>query len=75
MNEWIKANPEIVALRNERGNYNIKMILLTSFIIVALRNERGNYNFLSTRWTPRGIVALRNERGNYNLCSKWCCSF
>ena len=34
----------IVALRNEKGSYNIKLGLNTPLTIVALRNEKGSYN-------------------------------
>ena len=35
---------KIVALRNEKGSYNNKIIDRPFFYIVALRNEKGSYN-------------------------------
>ena len=34
----------IVALRNEKGSYNLTFAALTFAAIVALRNEKGSYN-------------------------------
>ena len=34
----------IVALRNEKGSYNLELRIKTSVLIVALRNEKGSYN-------------------------------
>ena len=34
----------IVALRNEKGSYNIPYPYPTNQLIVALRNEKGSYN-------------------------------
>ena len=34
----------IVALRNEKGSYNVKVIFEGRLKIVALRNEKGSYN-------------------------------
>ena len=34
----------IIALRNEKGSYNIKMITTYTINIIALRNEKGSYN-------------------------------
>ena len=34
----------IVALRNEKGSYNLQKAANTIMIIVALRNEKGSYN-------------------------------
>ena len=34
----------IVALRNEKGSYNIKPFNTSNRKIVALRNEKGSYN-------------------------------
>ena len=34
----------IVALRNEKGSYNVKLPLFLFRHIVALRNEKGSYN-------------------------------
>ena len=34
----------IVALRNEKGSYNLRMVYWLFFKIVALRNEKGSYN-------------------------------
>ena len=35
---------KIVALRNEKGSYNITIPNAISTYIVALRNEKGSYN-------------------------------
>ena len=56
----------IVALRNEKGSYNISLILLFPMVIVALRNEKGSYNTHRTPYPLQQIVALRNEKGSYN---------
>ena len=37
----------IVALRNEKGSYNVVVIDEAQNIIVALRNEKGSYNSVS----------------------------
>ena len=34
----------IVALRNEKGSYNLMAFCTAKSIIVALRNEKGSYN-------------------------------
>ncbi len=34
----------IVALRNEKGSYNLRHYGHTVILIVALRNEKGSYN-------------------------------
>ena len=34
----------IVALRNEKGSYNLKAFDMLRQTIVALRNEKGSYN-------------------------------
>ena len=34
----------IVALRNEKGSYNVRQDKKPVFDIVALRNEKGSYN-------------------------------
>ena len=34
----------IVALRNEKGSYNVAAGALFKGLIVALRNEKGSYN-------------------------------
>ena len=36
---------KIVALRNEKGSYNVAFRATTKAIIVALRNEKGSYNY------------------------------
>ena len=56
----------IVALRNEKGSYNIVMLLLNVVLIVALRNEKGSYNQTDKLSVIAVIVALRNEKGSYN---------
>ena len=35
---------EIVALRNEKGSYNVVEGEASAPVIVALRNEKGSYN-------------------------------
>ena len=35
----------IVALRNEKGSYNLTPFATSLLDIVALRNEKGSYNF------------------------------
>ena len=34
----------IIALRNEKGSYNINNAIFHRFFIIALRNEKGSYN-------------------------------
>ena len=34
----------IIALRNEKGSYNLGLLDLNQPIIIALRNEKGSYN-------------------------------
>ena len=34
----------IVALRNEKGSYNLTVYAIKLHLIVALRNEKGSYN-------------------------------
>ena len=34
----------IVALRNEKGSYNLHLVTFRHCLIVALRNEKGSYN-------------------------------
>ena len=34
----------IVALRNEKGSYNMGYLSMLTMMIVALRNEKGSYN-------------------------------
>ena len=58
----------IVALRNEKGSYNIKPTDTFKTDIVALRNEKGSYNVGLISKYAIWIVALRNEKGSYNLC-------
>ena len=36
--------PFIVALRNEKGSYNLNQMRRYRRFIVALRNEKGSYN-------------------------------
>ena len=38
----------IVALRNEKGSYNLTKIKTNLILIVALRNEKGSYNSSKT---------------------------
>ena len=56
----------IVALRNEKGSYNLSIIPLCVSYIVALRNEKGSYNEYNIKFLYLLIVALRNEKGSYN---------
>ena len=34
----------IIALRNEKGSYNLIMVVDMLAVIIALRNEKGSYN-------------------------------
>ena len=34
----------IIALRNEKGSYNIAIVDKDGGLIIALRNEKGSYN-------------------------------
>ena len=34
----------IIALRNEKGSYNLVIGEISFFFIIALRNEKGSYN-------------------------------
>ena len=34
----------IIALRNEKGSYNMEMMYELNYLIIALRNEKGSYN-------------------------------
>ena len=46
-------NNKIVALRNEKGSYNINNEIDSISRIVALRNEKGSYNpfaCIPSRW-------------------------
>ena len=36
----------IIALRNEKGSYNINFLVNSLIKIIALRNEKGSYNLL-----------------------------
>ena len=60
------AYAEIVALRNEKGSYNLDNDIETFEDIVALRNEKGSYNNGGGLAGCLRIVALRNEKGSYN---------
>ena len=60
------ASSVIVALRNEKGSYNLKGVGCNLANIVALRNEKGSYNYPTKTGIVYGIVALRNEKGSYN---------
>ena len=57
----------IIALRNEKGSYNIHTNESLQSLIIALRNEKGSYNFLIIFKREKEIIALRNEKGSYNL--------
>ena len=65
----------IVALRNEKGSYNVSNRLVRHFRIVALRNEKGSYNHYHIHKTPLGIVALRNEKDATLTCNSNLLSF
>ncbi len=52
----------IVALRNEKGSYNLMFLMCLMVVIVALRNEKGSYNPSFRTRTCARIVALRNEK-------------
>ena len=56
----------IVALRNEKGSYNLLSTFQAAITIVALRNEKGSYNAAVGLLCVVRIVALRNEKGSYN---------
>ena len=56
----------IIALRNEKGSYNLSQALALVVVIIALRNEKGSYNVRSSLCHEYGIIALRNEKGSYN---------
>ena len=60
---------KIVALRNEKGSYNLCMCRFSGLPIVALRNEKGSYNLNMLNKPINYIVALRNEKGSYNAKS------
>ena len=40
----MKTAAVIVALRNEKGSYNLNRVAEWKYRIVALRNEKGSYN-------------------------------
>ena len=63
--------PRIVALRNEKGSYNLPKGVQIEKIIVALRNEKGSYNSFVCEAAEKLIVALRNEKGSYNQASSY----
>ena len=44
MGDILPIHSIIVALRNEKGSYNIKSLACNKIYIVALRNEKGSYN-------------------------------
>ena len=56
----------IIALRNEKGSYNLNTLLMQRLRIIALRNEKGSYNVLFDDNAMVWIIALRNEKGSYN---------
>ena len=62
----ITQSPKIVALRNEKGSYNVCNGACCAVQIVALRNEKGSYNICLAHIANNKIVALRNEKGSYN---------
>ena len=56
----------IIALRNEKGSYNLDTRIVLSDQIIALRNEKGSYNADAKEAMLAEIIALRNEKGSYN---------
>ena len=58
---------EIVALRNEKGSYNLLVHFVQAAKIVALRNEKGSYNQQGDAIRNIKIVALRNEKGSIQI--------
>ena len=40
----VKVSLTIIALRNEKGSYNINGASMDVKYIIALRNEKGSYN-------------------------------
>ena len=66
----LDALDAIVALRNEKGSYNVAATGKKDTLIVALRNEKGSYNQRATAISFPAIVALRNEKGSYNAIRK-----
>ena len=57
----------IVALRNEKGSYNLGVRMRYFWDIVALRNEKGSYNSYIRHAIFSLIVALRNEKGSIQI--------
>ena len=60
----------IIALRNEKGSYNIVSLAPLLPLIIALRNEKGSYNQIYCGIVRIVIIALRNEKGSYNCYLK-----
>ena len=60
----------IIALRNEKGSYNEKLVRVFLNLIIALRNEKGSYNIWYILMDMAIIIALRNEKGSYNLTAR-----
>ena len=56
----------IIALRNEKGSYNLSVVSKCRNMIIALRNEKGSYNLNVAVAKLHFIIALRNEKGSYN---------
>ena len=61
---------KIIALRNEKGSYNLQHILSKMSYIIALRNEKGSYNQAILWQALKVIIALRNEKGSYPFLRK-----
>ncbi|EGC72425.1 hypothetical protein HMPREF9417_0999 [Haemophilus parainfluenzae ATCC 33392] len=61
-----RENGQIIALRNEKGSYNMIAPGAISKSIIALRNEKGSYNSSLVICSIQTIIALRNEKGSYN---------
>ena len=57
----------IIALRNEKGSYNVFFRCFGVRTIIALRNEKGSYNEVPVDYVEFLIIALRNEKGSYNF--------
>ena len=62
----LKPHKPIIALRNEKGSYNLAVQSEMPLFIIALRNEKGSYNRKVAVSCRPLIIALRNEKGSYN---------
>src|SRR5699024_5185906 len=59
-----------LAIRGERGSYNLSAITSPHHRIVAIRGERGSYNADRIGLDLVQIVAIRGERGSYNRAAQ-----